>query len=110
MAKDRDCFIGSGNVFKDLGFEKPEEELAKAELALRINKIIESRSLTQKQAAEILGVDQPKVSALKNGRLGGFSISRLFSFLLALDRDIDIVIRSKNDVRPHITVELAEAV
>lgn len=96
--------VGSGNVFQDLGFEKPEEELAKSDLAIQIYKIIARRGWTQKKAADVLGIDQPKISALKNGRLAGFSIERLLSFLRTLDRDIDIIIRPKTDDTPHIRV------
>ena len=110
MGENRNYTKGSGNVFRDLGFGRPEEELAKAELASRISEIIESRQMTQKEAGRILGIDQPKVSALKNGRLGGFSIARLFSFLLALDRDIEIVIRSKSERTPHISVAVGGVV
>lgn len=87
----------SGNIFEDLGFPNAEERLAKAKLASKIYDIIEERGLTQKEAAAILGIDQPKVSALKNGRLSGFSIERLFSFLVALDQQIEIVIRPRTE-------------
>ncbi len=83
----------SGNVYQDLGFAEASTELAKAELARRISEIIEQRGLTQAQAAKALGVDQPKVSALARGRLGGFSTERLFKFLNALDREVEIVVR-----------------
>ncbi len=83
----------SGNVFADLGFEHPEEMLAKAQLVQRICDIIADRKLTQAKAASLLGIDQPKISALMRGKLDGFSIDRLFRFLNALDRDIEIVIR-----------------
>ena len=85
-------------------FDRSEEELAKSDLAIQINKIIHQKGWTQKKAAGILGIDQPKVSALKNGRLGGFSIERLLSFLRALDRDIDIVVRPKTEDVAHIQV------
>jgi predicted XRE-type DNA-binding protein len=83
----------SGNVFQDLALADPDELLAKAELVHRISDIIRERELTQGQAAALLGIDQPKVSALKRGKLDGFSIDRLFRFLNALGRDVDIVIR-----------------
>lgn len=86
---------GSGNVFADLGLAEPETALAKAELARRINAIIRERGLKQTEAAELLGIDQAKVSALSHGRLAGFSTDRLFRFLNALGRDVQIVIRSK---------------
>ena len=83
----------SGNVFADLGLKNPEELLAKAELVQRIAGIIAERKLTQARAAKLLGIDQPKVSALLRGKLGGFSTDRLFRFLNALGRDVEIVIR-----------------
>lgn len=86
----------SGNVFADLGLPDAEERLFKAQIASRICDIIRERGLLQEQAAEILGINQPKVSALTRGRLDGFSTDRLFHFLNALDQDIEIVIR------PHV--------
>ena len=52
--------------------------------------------MTQVKAAELLNIDQPKVSALKRGRLDGFSTDRLFRFLNALGRDVEIVIKQKS--------------
>jgi predicted XRE-type DNA-binding protein len=83
----------SGNVFADLGLKDPEELLAKAQLVQRIADIITERKLTQARAAKLLGVDQPKISALLRGNLEGFSTDRLFRFLNALGRDVEIVIR-----------------
>lgn len=99
----------SGNVFADLGISNSEEYLAKAELAYQINSIIERRKLKQQTAAKLLGIDQPKISALANGRLDGFSIERLFKFLANLNQDIDIVIKpqGKNQPAPHIQVVYA---
>src|SRR3954454_15712347 len=82
-----------GNVFADLGLKNPEELLAKAELVQCISDIIAERKFTQAGAAKLLGIDQPKVSALLRGKLEGFSIDRLFRFLNALGRDVEIVIR-----------------
>src|SRR5665213_2700828 len=86
---------GSGNVFADLGFAEPEEELTKAQLTSEIRRIIKRRRLTQLAAAAIMGIDQPKVSALLNGRLANFSSDRLMRLLIALGQDIDIVLRDK---------------
>src|SRR4051794_33993382 len=82
-----------GNVFADLGLKNPEELLAKAELVNRICTIIGERKLTQLRAAKLLGIDQPKISALMSGKLDGFSTDRLFRFLNALGSDVEIVIR-----------------
>jgi len=89
----RDYIESSGNVFADLEIPNPDEMLAKAELAVKIADILRRRRLTQVQAASVLGVDQPKVSALIRGRLSGFSIERLLRFLLLLGTDISITIK-----------------
>lgn len=85
----------SGNVFEDLGLPDAEEYQAKANLALRIVEIIQTRRLSQTKAAQILGVDQPKISALMRGKLDGFSIERLIRFLNTLGRDVEILVRPK---------------
>ena len=89
----QDYSEGSGNVFADLGLPNADELLAKADLAVRITDILRRRRLTQVQAAEILAVDQPKVSALIRGRIAGFSIERLLRFLLLLGADVAITIQ-----------------
>jgi len=90
-----DYVKSSGNVFADLGLPDAEERLAKAELARQIELIIKKKRLTQERAAKILGISQPKVSALMHGKLAGFSMDRLLKFLMALDQDIEIRIKSK---------------
>lgn len=86
---------GFSNVFEALGFEGSEEMLAKAQLAHTISSIIRHRHLTQKEAAEVLGTTQPKVSALMNGRLSGLSMERLVALVNRLDRDVEIRISKK---------------
>ena len=92
MKKEIKFERSSGNVFADLGVENPEEALAKAELARQIVTIIKKRKITQKQAAEILGVDQPKISALFCGKLRSFSVERLIRFLNELGQDVTIMV------------------
>jgi predicted XRE-type DNA-binding protein len=84
---------GSGNVFADLGLPDPENALAKAGLAQAIAETIERRGLTQGEAAEIMGLDQPKVSAIVRGRLSGFTQDRLTRCVLALGDDVEITVR-----------------
>lgn len=79
-----------GNVFADLDLPESEQTLAKARLASMIASIIESRGLTQAEAARVLGATQPIVSNLRRGRLSGFSLDRLLRFLNALGRDVEI--------------------
>lgn len=80
--KNKDYTISSGNIFADLGFPNPEEWLVKVELTYQINTIIKQKKLTQIAAAELLEIDQPKVSALSKGRLADFSFEALFRFLI----------------------------
>ncbi len=91
----------SGNVFADLGLPDATELDTKARLAVEINRIIVEQRLTQATAAERLEVSQPKISALKNYRLDGFSVERLMSFLLALGQDVEIRITPRRAVRSH---------
>ncbi|SRR5258707_1253724 len=90
---------GSDNVFADLGFERPEEELLKAQLVREIRDILKRRRLTQVKAAELLGLKQPDVSTLIAGRVHKFSLERLLRCVRRLDRDVALVIRPKSRAR-----------
>jgi predicted XRE-type DNA-binding protein len=105
--RDRDYTISSGNVFADLGVPDPEEALAKAELAHKITILIRDRGLSQVQTAKLLGVDQPKVSALVRGRLAGFSLERLMRFLLLFGQDIKITVEASPRSRSRARVRVA---
>ncbi len=83
-----------GNVFADLGLPNPELRLAKAQLVVAIRMSIEARNLTQKQAAELLGIDQPKISALLRGRTQGYTMDRLINLLARLGNRVEMHIRS----------------
>jgi predicted XRE-type DNA-binding protein len=96
----------SGNVFADLGIENPEEELTKAKLVWEIEQIIKKKKLTQVEAAKIMGINQPKVSALIRRKLDGFSVERLIHFLNALGQDIDIVVRQKPSSRKQARINV----
>jgi predicted XRE-type DNA-binding protein len=87
--------IGSGNVFKDIGVPGPEEHLIKAQLVFKIDAILKRRGLKQVEAADLFGVRQPDVSKLLRGEFRQFSVERLLRFLVALDQDVEIV------VKPH---------
>src|SRR3954470_20706011 len=86
---------GSANVFENLGYPDAAERQAKLRLAYALNQVLEHRGLTQTEAATLLGLSQPKVSALRNYKLAGFSVERLMMFLTAVGRDVEIVIRRK---------------
>jgi predicted XRE-type DNA-binding protein len=87
--------IGSRNVFKDLGFPNAEEHLVKAQLVYKIDTIMKERGLKQGETADLLAVKQPDVSKMLRGEFRQFSVERLLRFLVALDQDVEII------VRPH---------
>ncbi len=83
----------TGNVFADLGLADPGEHLIKAGLVVKIGRIIRKRELTQAAAAQLMGIDQPKVSAMLAGQFRGYSVERLMRFLVALGHDVEIVVK-----------------
>jgi predicted XRE-type DNA-binding protein len=89
----------SGNVFADLGFADAGERQTKVRLAMAINEVLHRRGFTQEKAAELLGINQPKVSALSKYRLEGFSVERLMRLLTSLNQDVEIVIRNRPRAR-----------
>jgi predicted XRE-type DNA-binding protein len=101
---------GSGNIFADIGLHEPEEALAKARLAEAIAETIRRRGLTQAESAAIMGVDQPKVSQIVNGRLSGYTQDRLIRYLTALGDDVEILVRYPDhyagDERGRLSVRL----
>lgn len=86
---------GTSNVFADLGYPDATERQTKLRLAYALNQELEQRKLSQAEAAKVLGVTQPKVSALRHYKLAGFSVERLMTLLNALDQDVEIVISRK---------------
>jgi predicted XRE-type DNA-binding protein len=104
---------GSGNVLVDLGLSDAAELTTKVQLAVAINQQIGARNLSQTAVAELLSVNQPKVSALQNYKLDGFSVERLMTFLTALGSDIEIRIRKPkrtSNRAGRILVESASAI
>jgi predicted XRE-type DNA-binding protein len=87
--------VGSRNVFKDLGLPNAEEHLVKAQLVYKIDTILRDRELKQVEAGKLFGIPQPDVSKMLRGEFRQFSVERLLRFLVALNHDVEIV------VRPH---------
>ena len=100
---------GSGNVYADLGYPDSDSMLVKAQLVAKIAEIVQRRALTQARTAEILGLTQPKVSALLKGRFRGVSEHRLFECLTRLGRDVHIVIKPTPRSRPNGRLTLSVA-
>lgn len=88
---------GTSNVFADLGRPDAGERQTKTRLAMAVNEIIADRKLRQADAAQLLGVPQPRISSLKNYKLNDFSVQKLMDFLTALDQDVEI------NIRPHLS-------
>ena len=96
--------VSSGNVFKDLGLDQPEELLAKARLLNEVSNLIKSSGVPQKKIAERLGISQPKVSMLVGGRLSAFSTETLLRYLYILGCEVQIHVkkpRTKNGIFTH---------
>ena len=92
--------VGTGNVFRDLGIPNAEEHLVKAHLVFKIDAIMKSRRMKQAEAALVLHIKQPDVSKMLRGEFRQFSVERLMRFLVALDHDVEIVVkprRSRNE-------------
>ena len=108
---DRDATIvrGTRNVFADLRYPDAAERQAKLHLAYALNQVLEQRKLSQAEAAKVLGVTQPKISALHHYKLAGFSVERLMNLLTALDQDIEIVIRRKPRSRSAARISVVAA-
>ena len=94
----------SNNVFADLGFERPDEELLKAQIVVILREAIERKNLTQVEAAALLGVAQSDVSRLVNGRIAGYSLDRMLEFVAALGHDVEIRMRRTRGRPGRITV------
>ncbi|ADL56195.1 helix-turn-helix domain-containing protein [Gallionella capsiferriformans] len=104
-----DIESGSNNVYADLGVPDAEEMWVKAQLATNIGEIIKRRKLTQVQAAELLGITQPKLSGLLRGQFRGISEAKLLECLTRLGRDIQIVVKSapRSRTEGHVSVVFA---
>jgi len=108
MSKSVDYEVSSGNVFRDLGLPDADELDIKANLAIKIGQIIARRGLSQVKAAAVLGVDQPKVSAIVRGHMEKFSIERLCELLTRLGCDVDIRVQEKKkSARGRMRIQIA---
>ena len=98
---------GSGNIYADLGFENPEEELAKAKLVSALAATISAQGLSQKIVGEKLGLTSSALSALLRGRTGAFTSDRLMQFLLLLGQDVEISVHPKRSDEARLSIALA---
>jgi len=101
----------SGNVFADIGFTPAEaaELAAKSSLIIALKDAIEQRKLTQREAARLCGADQPTLSKVFRGRMESVTIDRLASWLNALGRDVEIIVRPSPRTRRQGRLRVIEA-
>lgn len=99
----------SGNVFADGGMPGAEEHLIKAQLVVRIDRILSARKLTQAAAGKILDIAQPDLSKILRGNFRDVSVERLLRFLAALDQNVEIVVTPKPKGRKPATVTVRAA-
>jgi len=96
---------GTDNVLSDLGFDDAEELSAKVRLALKLNELIDKRSLSQIEVATITGMTQPKVSQVRRYKLQNISLERLMQALVSMDQQVEIVVHpARKSQVPGITV------
>ena len=90
----------SGNVFRDLGFSKAEAENLKirANLMIRLSQLIETRQLTQAEAARLFEVTQPRISDLVRGKIDRFSIDTLVAMLGHAGVRVQVVVGRRSKV------------
>jgi len=101
--------VSSGNVYADIGVENADEMLVKAQLAASIQEILSSRNLTQMQAAEILGLPQPKLSRMLHGHFRGISEAKMMDCITRLGRNVQIVIGPEHQTGQAGRVEVVHA-
>lgn len=95
VEEETESEIGTGSIYAQLGYKNHEEMETKSNLVIEIAKAIKKKRMTQTQAAKMLGISQPKLSELLNGRFRGYSVERLMHFLNELGQDIEIIVKSK---------------
>ena len=100
--------ISTGNVFEDIGLNDSAEMKIKADAVLILAKAIANSGMTQAEAAKVLGIDQPKISKILRGQFRSLSLDKIFSYLTALDKDINITVSEKTDDTAHMRMNLIE--
>jgi len=98
-------YRGSGNVFADIGVPNPELALLKAQVAIAIEQAIDRKGITQREAGDVMGIPSSKVSNIVCGRIRGYSLDRLFTYLQKLDVDIEVKMKAKPKRRKEAEIK-----
>ena len=108
MSKEKiEYEVGSGNVYKDLGFPNPEEMQAKAHLVFKIQDTITERKLSLDKAAKILRISPSELSDLLRGQFESCTIDHILSLLRKLDHDIEIVLHKRPANTPPAALRIS---
>ncbi len=99
--------VGSSNIFADLGLDNADELYTRACLGVQVMKIIKERGYSQKEAAEVLGLKQPEISAIMRAKFSRFSQERLIGFLNKLNQKVIIQISDHKKGEPYQQVTFA---
>ncbi len=102
-----DYTVSSGNVFDDIGLSDSAEMKMKAQAVMILSKSIADSGMTQAEVAAVLGIDQPKISKILRGRFRSLSLDKIFSYLTALDKDINITVSEKSEEVAHTHIRFA---
>jgi len=102
-----DYEVSSGNVYEDMGYEDSVEMKMKAQAIRVLSDYIEASGMTQKEAAEVLGIDQPKISKILRGQFHSLSMEKVFGLLIALGKDINITVKEKEESLGHLRMHVA---
>jgi predicted XRE-type DNA-binding protein len=105
--KKKEMFVGTGNIFADIGLPNADEHLVKAQLVYKIDRLMKVRKLRQVDAAKLFGVKQPDVSNMLRGDFRQFSVERLLRFLVALGQDVEIVVKPSRRARRSAQLRVA---
>jgi predicted XRE-type DNA-binding protein len=90
MAKREKVTYTAESAFHSLGLPDADDLVLRAELMRKINEIVAARGLTQVQAGKLMNMDQPRISALRTGKIGKFSTDRLLRALSDLGQDVEV--------------------
>lgn len=107
MSEEIEMYEGSGNVYADLELEDADELLTRSQIGFLVFKILEARSLKQREIASVLGIAQPDVSHLMNGHFSRFTTDKLLDFLKRLDQKVTIQVSSHHTGEPYRQVTFA---
>ena len=107
MEKPEDVTLTIESAFHALGLDDADDLVIRADLMHTISRIIKQRQLTQTEVGALIGMDQPRVSALIRGKISKFSTERLLKALSDLGQDVELRIVPARQGKGRIQVMAA---